>query len=472
MQCRLFFFSNIKSLIFLVPLLKSVSFLEEIIGIFNLLSFVQVLTMVGDFSNALKDLDALLEIDDTSHQKYYDRGKVKFFLKRFGAAYDDLLHAKELMYTSGDHEEGKKQHILKPFEAKLWHLIGKCEKEFGDTAKALRSFRRARDADPAAKESDLALIIMDSAATLMEASLWKESLDLIDEALKYDPKLKNAYGYRGLLNQNLGRHKHAIEDFKQALAIDPSDTQCLFLSAVCHHAIANYSGSRRMFDRLLAVDPTHGPGYFRREVMLYSEFSANVTLTTFNPDVELSPLIREGTIKPIFPGANTAKKMSQTARKAYKSNKVTVNGESLSQTATTHSLSSGEELFVNEAAGRKSNFTGLVNVLMEVTKAFSQWIQLDTPGFLPNSRHHTAFGLGVLQMAQSLCDHIRAIQKESPGLIAPDSAASAVNFEGFVSSEECKRDMGEFSFLCRHGHHIFGWRDFFDIFVRWRQVGR
>lgn len=47
-----------------------------------------------------------------------------------------------------------------------------------------------------------------------------------------------------------------------------------------------------------------------------------------------------------------------------------------------------------------------IEYLLKATGGIAKLIQLDHPGFLPNQRQHRQFGLAVLQLAQSLNEHI------------------------------------------------------------------
>ena len=78
------------------------------------------------------------------------------------------------------------------------------------------------------------------------------------------------------------------------------------------------------------------------------------------------------------------------------------------------------------------------------------------------------FGLIVLHIAEKLREHYRLIkQNSSNGLLIPDAAVSKKHLEG--------RDYFDNFLDVRYsqdsvGYHILGWRDLFDITVKWRQL--
>jgi hypothetical protein len=94
-----------------------------------------------------------------------------------------------------------------------------------------------------------------------------------------------------------------------------------------------------------------------------------------------------------------------------------------------------------------------------VTAHLATWIHLDTPGFLPQRRQHRQFGLSVLHIAQQLLEHVEILNSGGQGLAIPDLSSSKRHYPGWIPIAGKE---GKF--------HKFGWRDLFDISVRWRQL--
>lgn len=67
-------------------------------------------------------------------------------------------------------------------------------------------------------------------------------------------------------------------------------------------------------------------------------------------------------------------------------------------------------------------------------------------------------------MAQKLNAHVSKLRQGKRGLLVPDVASSNLNYFGI---DKCSEEEGE---ECPAGYHVFGWRDYFDVYVRWRQV--
>jgi hypothetical protein len=65
--------------------------------------------------------------------------------------------------------------------------------------------------------------------------------------------------------------------------------------------------------------------------------------------------------------------------------------------------------------------------LIALSADLGSWIQLDSPGFVPNRRQHRMFGFAVLQAAAVLRRHVELIRMEGVGVEIPNSMSSKCN---------------------------------------------
>lgn len=79
--------------------------------------------------------------------------------------------------------------------------------------------------------------------------------------------------------------------------------------------------------------------------------------------------------------------------------------------------------------------------LIKLAKHVGPKCQLHSPGYLRNKRQHAAFGFAIIELAQTL----KAVWREGKPQIS-----------GKASSGNRKP-------------HDFGWRDMYDVLVKWRQ---
>jgi len=85
---------------------------------------------------------------------------------------------------------------------------------------------------------------------------------------------------------------------------------------------------------------------------------------------------------------------------------------------------------------------------------------------------HAVFGLAVLQMAQTMNIHINNLKNRKLGFLVPDISSSKIFFNGFKSCDKymSPNNNNNNNNECKKGYHIFGWRDFIEIFSTWRFV--
>lgn len=125
---------------------------------------------------------------------------------------------------------------------------------------------------------------------------------------------------------------------------------------------------------------------------------------------------------------------------------------------------------------KKNTFKKLLSYTLPLTNI----MQLNSPGFIPNKRQRTMFGITVLQMAQTLRSHLMSVKIGGPGLEVNDIVSSKdysdnsnddSNSNSNKSSNKSSNDTSSSS--SKRGvlkSHSFSWRDFFDIVVKWRQI--
>jgi tetratricopeptide (TPR) repeat protein len=501
----------------------------------------EVFTATGAHSQALEDLDNILVLADTkalsthsAHTQsgyadddesedmplrssayvcapnnevcvsaHYDKGKIFVMGGRFKDAYNELHEvgrALNLTLNVSDqpdeshhalvrlpaHAHTHAQTMIPSFNtAQYYFLMGKCFMKFGETVNALTYFnaslmtagtqtgtaaQQTQTQTGGAGAAPLKETHVEAAFTHMEAGHNAPALSHIAAALRIDPKFKLAYGYRGLFYQNMGKHTSCVQDFMSALRLEQTDTQCLLLGAVCFHALGEFNHSYTLFQRLMTATAHTHVAWFRMESMLFTALYAHTPLTAYHPDKDMNVRVRDGLTlgDPNLISTNPSVYRSYAAQLTLTYNKLP---NAPTNTQTQIELLKHLSLTVPTVTPQQQT-------LMDATKHISQWIQLNSPGFIANKRIHTSFGLSVLQAAQALAKHVYLLSishkhgshgshDATMGLLVPNSAVSKLNYFG---AHVCAHDGSESAAGCPPGYHVFGWRDFFDIIIRWRQV--
>lgn len=106
----------------------------------------------------------------------------------------------------------------------------------------------------------------------------------------------------------------------------------------------------------------------------------------------------------------------------------------------------------------------IVEGVLRAASPIGPGIQLRCPGFLSNSRQHRMFGLASLELAQMVRGHWDSLKAGGAGAIVPDAGSS--------TWQPRKSGVGNTTGggAAGAGRHPVGYRDLFDVAVRWRQL--
>jgi tetratricopeptide (TPR) repeat protein len=94
------------------------------------------------------------------------------------------------------------------------------------------------------------------------------ALECYSEAIKIEPKFKEAYFNRGLVKHDLKHYKGAIADFTKAIELDPYDTAAYCFRGISKNKIKTYNEAITDFNRALELDPNFEEAYFNRGIAM------------------------------------------------------------------------------------------------------------------------------------------------------------------------------------------------------------
>lgn len=207
------------------------------------------------------------------------------------------------------------------------------------------------------------------------------------------------------------------------------------MAGISYHSLGNFESAINYYNRLLAISPFDSVRY-RKELSYYYLSKLDVKFFNYNVDIDIDSKIKEGMIKD-----NDDTFSSTNWEKLYYKN---VKDSIIKITLPEISFD--------------DNLTSKSNIICEVTDKLSKYVQLKLVGFLPHDRHQKGFGLAVLEIVQSIQSHVLLLTQDKEGLLIYDKSSSNLKYHGFTPSIKRKKS------------HIFGWRDLFDIAVKWRQL--
>ena len=278
----------------------------------------------------------------------YHRGVVKFNMKDFIGCRDDFDLAIN-MKQIGSQTDAR---------AISYYMKGMCEKESGENLDAIESIMNGLKNGFSQSQG-----FNDLAAVYREIGDWRNALVNYNKAIKIDPNGISVIYRKASLYQNLGMNNEAIKEYQKCIKLNPSMDSCAFHLAYCYFAIGNYYEANKIFSRLISANPQHYSVY-RREVMMYTAMKANFPLYSYNPNVELES----------FPRAFSTQ-LEVTYMLPPESQYISYN--------TRVTLNKNKVLFIPTSSFNKS-----MKSLLPKLSSLSNFVQLNSPGFIPNQRMH------------------------------------------------------------------------------------
>ena len=374
----------------------------------------ELLIKSGELNAALSDMNTVIQLGGENFEIRLSRGSSLFELGYFKKAYDDFQFA--LDFALGNNSDAK---VI----ARIYHFLGQCKKEFGEIENSLSFHNKAIDLMP-----NISDYLMAHAIAAVDGGLWEDALISLNKTLTLNNESKKIYSFRGLLYRELGMANEAILDFQRASALDSNDITPLYFLGLSFQSIGKYDQAFQAFDNILNIDHKNAV-WFRKEFISYYVGKLDTEFKQFNIDNDFDPAIKEGIIDA---------KTTAFVPKSY------VPYASITSMTYMRRQSIRDEPISQDVA-----------LLLNATKNMNIWMQIDSPGFLPQKRSHLMFRFCVLEIAQTLKNHVTLLNEGKEGLIIPDRISSKRDYYGVRAMK---------------GGHLLGWRDLYDIAVRWIQL--
>ncbi len=188
----------------------------------------QLLAEIGDFENALIELNSLVDLSPLNAEAHYLRGLINDTLQNLGLACQQMMKADSL----GSLEAHR-------------YLRTKCR--YSMNAKLM-------------KMEDL-----EEEAYLLElAGNFEEALIKYNNAIVIVPDSARLYYNRGKVKRKLNDHLGAIDDYKKGLAVDPRDHLVDFWVSigVSYSFLNNVLEAKKAYREAIKVDPTYAMSYY------------------------------------------------------------------------------------------------------------------------------------------------------------------------------------------------------------------
>ncbi|KAF2074595.1 hypothetical protein CYY_004102 [Polysphondylium violaceum] len=416
---------------------------------------------IGELQNAIRDFTKAIELDNTSSDAYKRRGQSKVALGQEYEALEDFNQAVvfdktndyDIYYNRGllHYQMRNYERALKDFRKVVtidsthklaWNRIGLCLNVNGYPFEANKAFYKSLEIDPQFEAS-----YTNIGQSWKDIGNYDKSFEAFSKALQICPNYSNALHLRGLLFFNSGKYQLAIKDWssyldeqqKQQQQSDPSlssaaDYQSLTdvrqLRGVAYHTVGQYRQSVQDYNNVIQMNSLHY-SFYLREWSLFLHHNLDRLLVDFNIDRSLNPYLKTFQCQKIPPTSLIGYHYQQPINANI------------------------------QDVNLKPELDKETQQLVDCANQLGSMLQYQCEGFLPNSRQKLQCGLAIIEIAQTLktlwsSGSIKSSEFLISSIFGSTISSSSENNSGNSQSQSNTR--------------LFGWRDLYDIGVKWRQL--
>ena len=201
----------------------------------------------GNFDQAIVMIDALLSINKTDAEAWYNKGVVQGKLGRT----DEALMAYE------------RATDINPEDAEAWSNKGVVLGELGRTDEELKAYGRAIDIKP-----DYAEAWSNKGVVLGELGRTDEALAAFERATDINPEYAQAWYNKGVVLKQLGRTDEKLKAYDRATDINPDDAEAWSNKGVALGQLGRTDEALMAFDRATDINPRYAKAWYNKGITL------------------------------------------------------------------------------------------------------------------------------------------------------------------------------------------------------------
>ena len=271
---------------------------------------------------------------------------------------------------------------------------------------ALKLFPESRDA------------MENLAKALKELQQYEKSEQMFLKAIETQPIFTPTYNLLAFMRFSLANLTGTIEIATKGLEKMENYSDLLYLKACSFHGLGQFKQAIEWYQKVIKLDRNHW-AFYHIDLARFHQNIFDEPLWSWNLDRHFHSDFKE----------RWSKREPSSTLKYY------VNQPHIQKKAIPLIL--GQKLDPN------------LKSIYDAASLFKTKIQYNSPGFCKNEKQHRQSGIAMIHMAQVARSYWNAYNKGEPTLV-----------NGFAKSFGNPEPI----------EHEFGWRDFFDISVAWRQI--
>lgn len=163
---------------------------------------------------------------------------------------------------------------------------GRLNLEMGDTINAVADAKQAIEINPSGAN---AYIILADVAMHQTPPNYKEALDAMDNAIKYEPRYTGNYINRSFLRYHENDYFGAMADLDYALELDPTNYVAHYNRALLRLEVRDFNRAIEDLDFVLKVDPDDTRALFNRALLYRETGNLDAGIKDLNRLIEIFP---------------------------------------------------------------------------------------------------------------------------------------------------------------------------------------
>jgi serine/threonine-protein kinase len=216
----------------------------------------------ADYLGAIQDYSQVLRINPNHAEAYSNRGLIRTLLgDRWGAMQD---YNQALQFDSTYIQAYLNRSLMRVELQDYQGAIADCNEILNMNSYSGKGSGVASETSDSFTSDWQALAYLNRGLAHFELEDYQTAMNDYNQALQINPNRADIYFNRGLSRIALGEYQEAISDFNQALKLNPEDAQIYLNRGYIRMQLGDHWGSIEDFDQALRLEPSAAKVFFNQ----------------------------------------------------------------------------------------------------------------------------------------------------------------------------------------------------------------
>ncbi len=139
------------------------------------------------------------------------------------------------------------------------------------------------------EKQTVALIVSNRGNAKNMLGKYEEAIEDYNEALRLNPQYAETYYNRGIARQMIGKHREAIGDYDEAIRVNPNYTDAYNNRGGAHHRLGKHQHAIKDFGEAIRINPKYASAYNNRGFVKYGLRKYHDAIKDYDEAIRLNP---------------------------------------------------------------------------------------------------------------------------------------------------------------------------------------